>query len=95
MRRATRYAGQRLYIYNHSLTEEGGGGATLGSTTHYYGLWDSQLCSDDSADSICFQFDDVEELDWGQVEDDYYAVVVVSFNALDVLSLCGKCLLGS
>ena len=53
------------------LAEEGGGGATLGSTTHYYGLWDSQLCSDDSADSICYPSDDAEELDWGQVEDDY------------------------
>ena len=43
----------------------------MGSTTHCYGLRDSQLCSDDSADSIRYQSDDVEELDWGQVEDDY------------------------
>ena len=53
------------------LAEESGGGATLGSTTHYYGLWDGQLSSDDSADSICYQSDDEEELDWGQEEDDY------------------------
>ena len=53
------------------LAEESGGGATLGSTTHYYGLRDGQLSSDDSADSICYQSDDEEELDWGQEEDDY------------------------